>query len=74
MGACNINHSLTDVQEKLDSQKPYLPEHLIAGLHESLTVNQSQETINEIFHLLKKYDLATEEKQKERNEKLETYI
>ncbi|WP_411831012.1 hypothetical protein [Peribacillus castrilensis] len=35
-----------------------------------LEKGNSQETLNELFHLLKKYDLSTQEEQESRNDKL----
>lgn len=73
MGTCNIDHSQEDVVEKLQSQESFLPVDLFQTLYAILKEKQSQETLNELFHLLKKYDLASHVEQQERNEKLTTY-
>ncbi|WP_028401870.1 hypothetical protein [Ectobacillus panaciterrae] len=70
MGKCNIDHSHEDVIQKLESQQDFLPELLGKDLFRFLKSKHSQQTLNELFHLLKKYDLASEEEQEERNKKL----
>ncbi|MUV36867.1 hypothetical protein JNUCC1_00671 [Lentibacillus sp. JNUCC-1] len=73
MGKCNIDHSLESVKQKLQDQKPYLPGDLTEGLESGLTTELSQKALNDVFHLLKKYDLATQSEREERNEKLAEY-
>lgn len=70
MGVCNLNHSQQDVRLKFESQKAFLPTQLSQTLDRYLEKGNSQETLNEIFHLLKKYDLSTQEEQESRNDKL----
>ncbi|MGP7818243.1 hypothetical protein [Niallia sp. 01092] len=70
MGKCNIDHSYEDVVKKLESQQNLLPEVLVEDLYSFLKNNQSQQMLNELFHLLKKYDLASEEEQNKRNKEL----
>jgi citrate synthase len=70
MGKCDIDHPLEDVMHKLESQQPFLPEHLYQDIRRFLKSSHSQPTLNELFHLLKKYDLASKEEQEERNQKL----
>ena len=70
MGVCNLNHSQQDVRLKFESQKAFLPTQLSQTLDRFLEKGNSQETLNELFHLLKKYDLSTEEEQESRNDKL----
>ncbi|WP_102346476.1 group-specific protein [Bacillus sp. Marseille-P3661] len=72
--ACSINHSMEDVVSKLESQKEFLPSDIYQGVGLYLKKPLSQEILNEIFHLLKKYDLAGEAEQQERNEVLRTMI
>ncbi|QOR68281.1 group-specific protein [Cytobacillus suaedae] len=74
MSTCNIDHSLEDVLKKLESQKAFLPQSLYETTETYLSTTRTQETLNEIFHLLKKYDLATDIEQSERNEKLSTLL
>ncbi|MEK4534181.1 MULTISPECIES: hypothetical protein [Peribacillus] len=74
MGTCNLNHSQQDVRLKLESQMGFLPKDLGKKLGRFLENENSQETLNELFHLLKKYDLASKEEQDARNEKLNHFI
>lgn len=67
MGSCNIDHSLADVEKKLADQKEFLPIDLFEAHSKLLEGNPDQLTLNELFHFLKKYDLATEEEKEERN-------
>jgi hypothetical protein len=69
MGTCNLDHSHEDVIQKLESQQGFLPELIYHGLHLFLKSEHTQPTLNELFHLLKKYDLASKEEQEERNGK-----
>ncbi|PGA97561.1 group-specific protein [Bacillus toyonensis] len=68
--ACNIDHSIEDVMNKLESQKDFLPETLFKDLNGFLQNKHSQEILNDIFHLLKKYDLVSEEERETRNAQL----
>lgn len=67
MSKCNIDHALEDVNKKLADQKEFLPEQLYNQSSELLEQNPDQHTLNELFHLLKKYDLASEQEKAERN-------
>lgn len=73
MGVCNIDHSKTDVVNKLASQEAVLPVDLNRQLQAVLQGKHSQETLNELFHLLKKYDLVSEAEREERNKKLRSF-
>ncbi|PGS48468.1 group-specific protein [Bacillus sp. AFS041924] len=70
MGKCNLNHSKKDVQDKLDFQRNYLPDRITDDLDLLLRTECSQEILNEIFHLIKKYDLSTNAEQELRNKRL----
>ncbi|MCA1029535.1 group-specific protein [Bacillus timonensis] len=70
MSTCNIDHSKQDVENKLESQKSFLPSDLYVRTEAFLQTELTQETLNELFHLLKKYDLITNEEQQERNQKM----
>ncbi|MCM3718561.1 group-specific protein [Fictibacillus phosphorivorans] len=74
MGKCTIDHTLEDVKAKLADQAPFMPEELVARVDETLNENADQEYLNEVFHLLKKYDLADEKVREERNEKLKSLV
>ncbi|ANE86707.1 MULTISPECIES: hypothetical protein [Bacillus] len=68
--AYKIDHSIEDVMNKLESQKSFLSEEIFKGLKNFLQGNHSQEILNDVFHLLKKYDLVSEEKRETRNNQL----
>ncbi|PFP70664.1 group-specific protein [Bacillus thuringiensis] len=68
--ACNIDHSIEDVMNKLESQKNSLPEGIFKELKSFLQGNHSKKLLNDIFHLLKKYDLVSEEERETRNAQL----
>jgi hypothetical protein len=69
VGTCNLDHSHEDVNDKLESQQGFLPQFIYQDLHRFLKSEHSQQILNELFHLLKKYDLASKEEQEERNGK-----
>ncbi|BAU27229.1 hypothetical protein DFP93_11381 [Aneurinibacillus soli] len=64
---CNLDHTIEDVQKKYEAIKPHLPENSTAALALYLAQSRTQEELNEVFHLLKKYDLADVEEQARRN-------
>lgn len=70
MSSCKLDHSNEDVQKKLTEQKPYLPEEMYSKCLSFLTESPTQLQLNELFHLLKKYDLASDNEKTERNQKL----
>lgn len=74
MGVCNIDHSHESVVKKLKNQEAFLPAELNEKIHRFLEKDLSQETLNEVFHLLKKYDLASEEDREDRNKKFAAII
>ncbi|MDG5472545.1 hypothetical protein P6709_12385 [Jeotgalibacillus sp. ET6] len=69
--SCTIDHSKQDVINKLESQKTHLPQSIYSGSEKLLNSNPNQKTLNELFHLLKKYDLADKEEQLKRNQAFE---
>ncbi|MFC4321595.1 group-specific protein [Litchfieldia salsa] len=71
MSTCKLDHSLEDVLKKLNSQKAYLPSHSYTKCKEILDGDPSQTVLNELFHLLKKYDLAAENEKTIREKKIE---
>ncbi len=72
MSSCKLDHTLEDVMKKLTEQKNYLPKEIFKQVNQTLVlISPTQSRLNEVFHLLKKYDLANEEEQMERNAKLE---
>ncbi len=74
MGDCKLDHSLEDVRKKLADQSPFLGPSLVKRLDDYLGPEVGQAILNEMFHLLKKYDLATAEEKLERERKLEELL
>lgn len=70
MSNCQLDHSTEDVKKKLEDQKPFLPEDLYIESNQLLERKPNQLILNELFHVLKKYDLASEEEKSKRNENL----
>lgn len=67
---CKIDHSLEDVQMKYQSQVEFLPQGITTLFKEFFQKNHTQDILNEVFHLLKKYDLSSEEEKETRNSRL----
>lgn len=74
MGECKLDHSVQDVKQKLKSQKEVMPPQLHKGCEAWLQTNPTQLQLNDVFHLLKKYDLASVEEQEQRNKALEEIV
>lgn len=74
MGKCNLDHSLEDVQKKYETQKGFLPSTMYGAFEAKLKDRPDQQTLNELFHLLKKYDLASMDEQAARNGELERIL
>jgi hypothetical protein len=70
MSECKLNHSHEDVKSKYESQAAFLPEDMKPLFNQFLEKEHTQNLLNEVFHLLKKYDLASDEEQRERNNRL----
>jgi hypothetical protein len=70
MSECKLNHSHEDVKNKFESQAEFLPLDLKEKFTLFFQKEHSQELLNDVFHLLKKYDLASDEEKKERNNRL----
>jgi hypothetical protein len=70
MSTCNLDHSWEDVKKKLTEQQPFLPKELHDLSIKLLSRSPNQNELNELFHLLKKYDLANDEEKSERNQLL----
>ncbi|WP_226527434.1 group-specific protein [Metabacillus niabensis] len=74
MSNCKIDHSSEDVKKKLQDQSPFLNTQLVEKCLLFLSTDTSQTELNELFHLLKKYDLSTDEEKNVRNRKIEALI
>ncbi|WP_203247650.1 hypothetical protein [Sporosarcina beigongshangi] len=67
MSRCTVDHSLEDVKNKLNEQSTFLPQELYKHCKLFLEKSLDQVTLNEVFHLLKKYDLASDEVKEQKN-------
>lgn len=70
MSKCPIDHTQQDVVQKLNEHQAFMSQELVESCKVFLNGQLSQETLNEVFHLLKKYDLATGEERTERDVKM----
>lgn len=70
MGECKIDHTKVDVKNKYESQLNYLPEEMKPLFQQFFLEEHTQDILNDVFHLLKKYDLASEEEKQNRNNRL----
>lgn len=74
MSECKLDHSTEDVQKKLAEQSPHLPQDIRTGVAKLLDQSLEQVMLNHVFHLLKKYDLASQEERLERDAKFRELI
>ncbi|MFG6495342.1 hypothetical protein P8610_08300 [Fictibacillus sp. UD] len=74
MGKCTIDHTLEDVKQKLAEQSAFMPRELVMEVGDSLSADADQDYLNEVFHLLKKYDLADEKEREKRNAQLNELV
>ncbi|PLR82517.1 group-specific protein [Bacillus canaveralius] len=74
MSECNVDHSHDDVKNKFASQSEYLPKEITELFSKFLAEEHTQDILNNVFHLLKKYDLADEQDKQERNRRLELIL
>lgn len=70
MSNCKLDHSREDVKNKFESQRSFLPEEINTRFAGFFSEEPTQAELNEMFHLLKKYDLSSEEEQQERNKQI----
>ena len=70
MSECKIDHSYEDVKLKFEQQAEFLPSDLAPLFEDFFQKEHTQSILNEVFHLLKKFDLSTEEEKAERVNKL----
>ncbi|MFS0775402.1 hypothetical protein ABC255_05180 [Neobacillus sp. 3P2-tot-E-2] len=70
MSECKLNHSQEDVRNKYESQEAILPDEMKPLFEQFFSKEHTQDLLNEVFHLLKKYDLASVEDRNERNNRL----
>ncbi|WP_313802409.1 hypothetical protein [Cytobacillus sp.] len=70
MSECKLDHSHEDVKAKYEQQKEFLPNdtiHLFEGFFQK---EHTQDILNEVFHLLKKFDLSSNDEKEERVNRL----
>ncbi|WP_026576004.1 hypothetical protein [Bacillus sp. UNC438CL73TsuS30] len=70
MSECKLDHSHEDVKMKYESQAAFLPEEMQPLFKQFFEKEHSQELLNEVFHLLKKYDLVSDDEKSVRNNRL----
>lgn len=70
LSECKLDHSQADVKKKYESQASFLPDEMQPLFEQFFEKEHVQELLNEVFHLLKKYDLASDEEKSERNNRL----
>ncbi|WP_235193424.1 hypothetical protein [Exiguobacterium sp. AB2] len=69
-----VDHSLKDVSRRLERQSQYMPAHLYFQLEELLNWSLDQEVVNQLYALLKKYDVLTDIEREERNVSIQLLI
>lgn len=74
MSECNVDHSVEDVRIKIYQQQDHLPEGMTEKLLQFIEQDHTQEILNEIFHLLKKYDLADETERTARDKRFQILL
>ncbi|MBS4189369.1 group-specific protein [Bacillus sp. FJAT-49705] len=70
MSECKLDHTHDDVIRKFEQQQEYLPEDLKPLLAVFFEKEHTQVLLNEVFHLLKKFDLSSDEEKLERINRL----
>lgn len=70
MSECKLDHSHDDVKQKYESQAEHLPQEMRPLFEQFFAKEHTQDILNDVFHLLKKYDLASKDDQAERNNRL----
>lgn len=70
MSECKLNHTHEDVQNKYQSQLKFLPKEILSLFERFFAAEHTQQELNELFHLLKKYDLISDEEKVERNKRM----
>lgn len=70
MSECKIDHTPEDVKKKFESQIEFLPADMKPLFETFFSGEHSQDILNDVFHLLKKYDLVSKDEQEARNQRL----
>ncbi|MCC9625154.1 MULTISPECIES: hypothetical protein [Exiguobacterium] len=69
-----VDHSIEDVSRRLERQSQCMPAHLYFQLEELLNWSLEQEVVNQLYALLKKYDVLTDIEREERNISIQMLI
>jgi hypothetical protein len=67
---CKFDHTHEDVKQKYETQASFLPEDMKPLFEQFFEKEHTQVLLNDVFHLLKKYDLASDNERNERNHRL----
>jgi len=70
MSKCKLDHTHEDVRQKYQSQFEYLPKEMHLLFETFFAEEHPQQELNELFHLLKKYDLISNDEKAERNKQM----
>ncbi|WP_428908490.1 hypothetical protein [Niallia sp. Krafla_26] len=74
MSNCQLDHSHEDVLKKYQSQKEFLPNEMVPLFNQFFAKEHTQLVLNEMFHLLKKYDLSSKDEKEQRNQQILTLL
>lgn len=74
MDPSTVDHSINDVSRRLERQSQCMPAHLYFQLEELLNWPLEQEVLNQLYALLKKYDVLTDIEREERNISMQMLI
>lgn len=74
MDPSTVDHSIEDVSRRLERQSQCMPAHLYFQLEELLNWSLEQEVVNQLYALLKKYDVLTDIEREERNISIQMLI
>ena len=68
------DHSNEDVWRRLERQSQWMPAQLYYQFEELLSLHLEQPILNELYQVLKKYDVLTDIERDERNESIQMLI
>ncbi len=74
MDPSTVDHSIEDVSRRLERQSQCMPAHLYFQLEELLNWSLEQEVVNQLYALLKKYDVLTDIEREVRNISIQMLI
>jgi citrate synthase len=70
MSECKFDHTYDDVRKKYESQFEFLPKEMLPMFEQFFASRHPQQVLNELFHLLKKYDLISDKEREDRNKRI----